>query len=244
MKASKFLLYSTFLVSLVLLVSPVLAGPSARVQAPNREWVEEVFIDYSHAGPGPHPTTESDNFHLTQGGMKWFAGGNVEYRVTGAEATAGGNTAIEAAEATVDGFITTRIFSRDDATTQTNPCTGQPNTVHWASIDGEGDVLATASVCRNVATKAIGGFVITIDTDDSWSTTGSSTAFDVQNALTHEWLHVGGLDHTNAPQDGCLTSYRLADLGETQKRTLGLGDKLGMNVLYSSSDVTAGSCGS
>ena len=79
MKASKFLLYSTFLVSLVLLVSPVVAAPSARVQSPDREWVEEVFIDYSHAGPGPHPTTESNSFHLTQGGIRWFSGSTIEY---------------------------------------------------------------------------------------------------------------------------------------------------------------------
>lgn len=244
MKASKFLLYWIFLVSLVLLVSPVLAAPSTRAQAPNREWVEETFVDYSHAGPGPHPTTESDNFHLTQGGIKWFSGGPVEYRIIGTEDTAGGNSAIENAESTIDGFVTTRAFTRNDNTTQENPCTGDPSTAQWGAIDGPGGALASASVCRNVVTKAIGGFVITIDTAESWSTTGSLTAFDVENAMVHEWLHVGGLDHTNAPQDGCLTSYRLAGLGETQKRTLGLGDKLGMDALYSTGDTTAGpGCG-
>lgn len=245
MKASKLLLYSIFLVGLVLLVSPVLAAPSTRVQAPNREWVEEVFVDYSHAGLGPHPTTESGSFHLTQGGIRWFSGGTVEYRITGTEDTSGGNVAIEAAEATIDGFVTTRAFARNDSTTQTNPCTGDSNTVEWGTIDGAGGALAAARVCRNVVTKAIGGFVITIDTAETWSTTGSLTAFDVENALAHELLHVGGLDHTNAPQDGCLTSYRLAGLGETQKKTLGLGDKLGMDALYSTGDTSSGpGCGS
>ena len=196
------------------------------------------------AGPGPHPSGESDSFHLTQGGIRWFTGSTVEYKITGIEVVSGGNTAIVNAEDTVDGFITTSGFSRDDSTTQENPCTGNPNTVQWAVIDGEGDALASARVCRNVATKEIGGFVITIDTSEPWSVGGSSTTYDVQNALTHEWLHVAGLDHTNAPKDGCLTSYRFAGLGETQKRTLGLGDKLGMDVLYSTGDTSSGSgCG-
>ena len=38
--------------------------------------------------------------------------------------------------------------------------------------------------------------------------------------------------------------YPYAGLGETQKRTLGLGDKLGMQTLYGSTDVSAGACGS
>lgn len=233
--AIAFFAIGAFLVSTV-----VTAAPSKKAQAPNLEWVEETFIDYTHAGPGPHPTSESDNFHLTQGGIKWFAGGAVEYRIIGTEDTAGGNAAIEAAEAIIDGFVTTRTLSRNDGTTQTNPCTEDPNTVQWTTIDGPDGALASASVCRNVVTKAIGGFVVTIDIDEPWSTTGSLSAFDVENALVHEWLHVGGLDHTNAPQDGCLTSYRLAGLGETQKRTLGLGDKLGMDALYSTGDTTGG----
>ncbi|MBI2405599.1 matrixin family metalloprotease [Candidatus Microgenomates bacterium] len=228
---------------LILAVFPASAAPSKRVTAPSLQWVEEVFVDYgadTHAGPGPHPTTESNSFHLTQGGIKWFAGGMVEYKITGTEAVSGGNTAIVDAEDIVDGFIITREFSRDDSTAQENLCTGDPNTVQWTAIDGEGGALASARVCRNVATKEIGGFVITIDTSEPWSVGDSPTTYDVQNALTHEWLHVAGLDHTNAPKDGCLTSYRFAGLGETQKRTLGLGDKLGMDVLYSTGNTSPG----
>ena len=236
-----FLAVGAFLVS-----SVVTAAPSQRAQAPNLEWVEETFVDYSHAGNGPHPTTESDNFHLTQGGIKWFSGDDgdvVEYRIIGTEGVTGGNTAIASSEATIDGFVTTRFFARNDATPSANLC-GGVNTVQWAPIDGSGDILATASVCRNVATKAIGGFVITIDTDETWSTTGAPTAFDVENVATHELGHVAGLDHTNAPKDGCLTMYRFAGFGETQKRTLGLGDKLGMDTLYSTGDTSSGpGCG-
>lgn len=244
MRLSQLLLPPILLASLLWLVSPVLARPSPRVQAPTLEWIEEIFIDYSHAGPGPHPTTESSSFHTTQGGIRWFLGTAVEYKIEGTEAVTGGNTAAETAVATWDGFITTRNFVRNESTPQTNLCSGQSNKVQWVYIDGPGNVLASASVCRNVATKAIGGFVIKVDTGDSWSIGGSSTTFDVENVFSHEWGHVAGLDHTNAPKDGCLTMYRFAGFGETQKRTLGWGDKLGMNFLYGSTDTTPGSCGS
>ena len=216
--------------------------------SPTLEWVEEVFIDYgrdpAHAGPGPHPETESDRFKLTQGGISWFSGGTVEYKIVGAEGVGGGNTAIETAEQTWDGFITTRLFTRKATPAGTNPCTGLKNTIQWVNIDGAGGVLASASVCRNVVTKAIGGFVITIDNGETWSTNAAAGTFDVENVTSHEFGHVAGLTHVQAPRDGCLTMYFFAGRGEKQKRTLGLGDKLGMKTLYSSGDVAAGACGS
>lgn len=84
---------------------------------------------------------------------------------------------------------------------------------------------------------------MTMDTDDSWDINVSGK-FDVENVASHEFGHVAGLGHVNAPKDGCLPMYRYAGLGEVQKQTLGLGDKLGMNKLYGSSDISAGSCGS
>lgn len=236
------------LVFTVVLAAPLFNGrASERAKVLQSEWVEEVFIDYgpgaTHAGPGPDPTTESDGFHLTQGGIRWFSNGTVEYEITGTESVSGGNTAIEDAVSTIDGFVETRTFARDDDSPTGNPCGGD-NRVVWASIDGSGDVLATASVCRNVATKEIGGFVVTIDSDESWATDGSSSNFDVENVVAHEFGHVAGLGHVAAPKDGCLTMYRFAGLGETQKRTLGLGDKLGMDILYETGDTSAGpGCG-
>jgi hypothetical protein len=233
-------------------VSTVTAAPFQQGKASQKadvlqsEWVEEIFIDYTddtHAGPGPHPTTESDRFRLIQGGIRWFSDSAVKYKISGTEDVTGGNTAIESAVSTIDGFVTTREFTRDDSSPSSNPC-GGVNEVVWTSIDGPGEVLATASVCRNVATKEIGGFVVTIDTDETWSTSGESSKFDVENVVAHEFGHVAGLGHVNAPQDGCLTMYRFAGTGETQKRTLGWGDKLGMDELYSTGDTTPGpGCG-
>lgn len=238
--ATVFLAVGTFFVSTI-----VTAAPSPRATAPTSEFVNEVFVDYalpSHAGQGPHPTTESSDFHLTQGGIRWFSGGTVKYQIIGS-APSGGNTAVENAVATWDNSVTTRVLSRDDSSPSANPC-GGVNTVQWVSIDGPGGVLATASVCRNVATKEIVGFVVTTDSAESWATDGSSDKFDVENVASHEFGHVAGLGHDNPPKSGCLTMYKFAGLGEIQKRTLGLGDKLGMDVLYSTGNTSAGpGCG-
>lgn len=244
----KLLIAVTFLAIGAFLVSTVVtAAPAPKATAPISAFAEEVFVDYaapSHAGPGPHPATESSDFQLTQGGIRWFSGGTVEYQITGTEAVGGGNSAVESAVATWDGFVVPRAFSRNDATTQTNPCTGSPNDVQWAPIDGSGGALATASVCRNVATKEIVGFAVTVDSAESWATDGSSGNFDVENVASHELGHVAGLRHDNPPRSGCLTMYKFAGLGEIQKRTLGLGDKLGMDTLYSTGDTSAGpGCG-
>lgn len=72
----------------------------------------------------------------------------------------------------------------------------------------------------------------------------TSGTFDVENVTAHEFGHAAGLGHVNAPQDGCLTMYALSGKEEIQKRTLGLGDKLGMEALYDSDDVAAGTCAS
>src|SRR3989338_3760534 len=55
-------------------VSAISAVSAKGPKAPAMDFVDEMFVDYkspSHAGPGPHPTSESDDFSLTMGGMKW-----------------------------------------------------------------------------------------------------------------------------------------------------------------------------
>lgn len=226
------------------LAGALLAGLPASSQASGYQ--ELLFSDpdgvSSDLGPGPQPATESSDFTLTNGGVHWFSGGQVEYLVDAPSAADA--TAVDLAVATLDGFITTRAFAHNNATTQLNPCTGQPNSIRWGPIDGPGGVLAATRVCFNSATKEIVGFRILFDSGDAWATDGASTAIDVQNVGTHEMGHVAGLDHVHAPRDKCLTMYTFSSSGETQKRTLGLGDKLGLHKLYNSADVTAGACGS
>jgi len=68
----------------------------------------------------------------------------------------------------------------------------------------------------------------------AWATDGSAGAMDVLNIAVHEMGHTFGLDHPNGPAHkiGCLSMYAYGDLGETQKRTLGDGDVLGIRAVY------------
>ena len=208
------------------------------------DYDEVIFEDSeTHAGPGPHPATESNKFNLVNGGIKWLDTGEVvEYALVGIPPQF--QAAVEASVATLDESITTRSFVRNDASTQVNPCTGQQNTISWSSADGDGGVLAAAAACFNTKTKEIVGFRMAFDSGDLWSTTGAAGAFDVENVGTHEMGHVAGLGHRNSPKDGCLTMYKFSDRGETQKRTLGWGENLGLDKLYDTGETGQGpGCG-
>jgi hypothetical protein len=227
----------------------LLAGPGAPAgadEAPGT-YVEVTFSDSDLAssnGPGPQAVTESDRFVLINGGAGWLQDeAPVEYLVIDEPSRAAAR-AVEHAVATLDGFITTRSFSRVSKSSQINPCTGQPNTVSWRSGDGPGGALAIAGVCVNTQAQAIVGFRIAFDLFDTWATDGDPESFDVQNVAAHEAGHMAGLGHVNAPRDGCLSMYTFSARGETQKRTLGWGDKLGLDRIYGSGDITPGQCGS
>jgi len=226
--------------------SPAGERASAR-RAPPPGFAEQRFVDYAKsptASAGLTVTTEGDDYSLFYGGARWFAGDNVQYAIEGTQPITNANKAVTAGVATVDGFVTTRTFSRRDATSQTNPCTGLPNTIAWTAIDGPGKTVAATTFCFFLATKEIVGFDMIIDQSESWSIGSTPTTLDVQNVATHEFGHAVGLAHVQSPLDVCLTMYPFVAFGEIQKRTLGLGDKLGMQALYNSTDVSAGSCGS
>ena len=202
----------------------------------------------SSVGPGPEALTESDHFILTNGGAGWSDGPPVEYVVTDAPSKSV-ERAIDQGIATMDGFITTRAFSHVQASGQINPCTGQPNSVRWLVGDGPGGELAFTAICVDPSAKEIVGFRIAFDSSEDWATDRDPQEvdpqkIDLQNVATHEAGHVAGLDDISAPKDGCLTMYRYSSLGETQKRTPGWGDKLGLDNVYGPIDTTPGLCGS
>jgi len=68
----------------------------------------------------------------------------------------------------------------------------------------------------------------------SWSLNGEADKMDVQNIMTHEFGHWAGLADLYASKDYWLTMYGYASYGETYKRTLGLGDILGLRAVYGS----------
>lgn len=71
-----------------------------------------------------------------------------------------------------------------------------------------------------------------LNTRFKWSLTGEAERMDVQNIMTHEFGHWCGLDDLYEDKDYWLTMYGYAGYGETYKRTLGLGDVLGLQERY------------
>jgi hypothetical protein len=188
---------------------------------------------------------ESPNFNLQPGAVRWLRGPRVEYRIVNAPFKRAEH-AVEQAEKTLDKYITTRTFKHDDDTRQRNPCSGLPNTISWAPIDGPVGIVARSRICFNPATREIGGFDIQFDSLDGWSIgpDGDPRTYDVENVATHEFGHVAGLDHVTGPQDRCLTMYVATSPEEIEQRTLGWGDKRGLDVLYDTDDTDPGpGCG-
>lgn len=67
----------------------------------------------------------------------------------------------------------------------------------------------------------------------AWGVDGAADAMDLQNIATHEIGHSFGLDHPPSTfANACLTMYAYADVGETQKRVLGVGDVLGIRAKH------------
>ncbi|MEE9325093.1 MAG: matrixin family metalloprotease [Dehalococcoidia bacterium] len=113
----------------------------------------------------------------------------------------------------------------------TNPC-GGTSSVSWAAIDGTGGILGKTNVCRNPVTKEIEGFTITFDSSEDWSNSGAGGQFDLQAMVAHEAGHVTGLDHIHDSEAKRLTMFFSAQTGNRGPRTLGCGDRLGINALY------------
>ncbi|MGB9728069.1 MAG: hypothetical protein ACPLZF_06635 [Nitrososphaeria archaeon] len=82
----------------------------------------------------------------------------------------------------------------------------------------------------------VGGRIVETDTRLNtyykWSLKGEAGKMDVQNIMTHEFGHWCGLDDLYDDKDYWLTMYGYADFGEIYKRTLGLGDILGLQAVY------------
>jgi len=65
-----------------------------------------------------------------------------------------------------------------------------------------------------------------------WSLSGEAGKMDVQNIMTHELGHFCGIADLYNDADYWLTMYGDGDFGQTDKRTLGLGDILGLRAFY------------
>jgi len=111
-------------------------------------------------------------------------------------------------------------------------------TIGWEEMDGPGGALATAIITYNTLTKNIISAQVRFDSGDSWTVYSSvecdsqGSDFDIEDVMAHEAGHVVGLGHTPGAKNVALTMYPYASAGETLKRTLGTGDKKGLDAIY------------
>lgn len=105
------------------------------------------------------------------------------------------------------------------------------NQLAWVNLGTGGTIAVTTtwySRLSGLAVESDGQY----NTYYPWATDGRAGAMDVQNIVAHEVGHTFGLDHPKGKDIGCLTMYAYGSLGETQKRTLGTGDILGIRAIY------------
>jgi len=112
------------------------------------------------------------------------------------------------------------------------------NVVTWGSIDGPGGILAQTIFWYDTRTKLISEFDLIFDDAETWSTTGESGKYDVQNIGTHEAGHTLNLEDLYDSQYSEETMYGYANSGETKKITLNAGDIAGIHHIYGNLMVT------
>lgn len=102
---------------------------------------------------------------------------------------------------------------------------------HWAYREYQ-NVIALTTLYYDDATGEAAKVDVEVNDEDYFFTVSddpAKTSTDVQNALTHEFGHVLGLDHSNVSQ---ATMYYSADPGDLEKRTLHEDDIEGLCTVY------------
>jgi len=121
-----------------------------------------------------------------------------------------------------------QVFSYKGTTTRTAGRRDGYNVIAWGAYQA-GVIAVTyiwSSGSRIVETDC------RMNTYYKWSLSGEAGKFDVQNIMTHELGHWCGLADLYNDADYWLTMYGYGAYGETYKRTLGLGDILGLESVY------------
>lgn len=104
-------------------------------------------------------------------------------------------------------------------------------------LDGNGQCILFKDEAPNDVNrdykKIIGvDTVLDITPDKPWTTVPAPGTYDLQSTITHEIGHWLYLNDIYGAGESKLTMYGTTVEGSDQKRTLGVGDKLGLNYIY------------
>jgi hypothetical protein len=140
-------------------------------------------------------------------------------------------SAIQSGDAAWDAAGSAFRYNYGGTTTRTGPTADGYNII-WRKDLGAGGTIAANYYWYNRTTKIVSENDIIFNSRLAWSTTGSPSAFDVQNIITHELGHCLVLDDIYKTYQKEMTMYGYASAGETKKRTLEFGDKDGIKYVY------------
>jgi len=121
-----------------------------------------------------------------------------------------------------------QVFSYKGTTSRTAGTYDGYNVISWGTYSA-GVIAVTMSWVKG---KRVLEVDCLMNTYYGWSLNGEAGKMDVQNIMTHELGHFCGLADLYNGADYWLTMYGYSDFGETYKRTLGLGDILGLEAFY------------
>ncbi len=127
------------------------------------------------------------------------------------------------------------IFGTGSASVASGYALDGVNLVYFGNFAEDGVIAVTITWAYRGGPngKEIVEWDMLFDTDFTWSLAGASGSMDFRNIAEHEIGHAAGMGHS--PTDPvCVgqTMYPTASFGETDKRSLELGDTTGIGLLY------------
>lgn len=206
-----------------------------------------VFVHYPQGNvpywsplKAPAPTDQDTTYKYT--GIHW-ATPYVEYAVNPSGAPVGAGDAIAASFDTWEVAPGEITFTHLGDTELIGSIIDGNNVISWEDISADyPNAIAVTVVWYYRGSKAIVDVDTIMNSGLNWSvntcsdlkceTSAGVSSYDVQNIMTHEaghWLMLLDLYQWKTQK---LTMYGYGIWGELQKRTLGLGDELGIDRIY------------
>jgi hypothetical protein len=185
------------------------------------------------ARPTPPPPSCADGDQSAHAHFAQAERGGMSFRLDGSFApgnvAAGAPAAITAGFAAWDAVLPGAYFTvQPDTSAADKPVRDGVNAIGWARLNPKSTLAATYTWTDQATGRMVESDMF-ISTRHTWGILAScnaSSAFDIQNVVTHEVGHVLGLDHVS-DANRMATMYPSAPGGEIKKRTLTAGDAAG-----------------